>query len=289
MVSQSRFGGNHTEKKLQAVEQYLKAFLQVLSRQNFETIYIDAFAGSGARPLDLGGELLKEIDDARDFLEGSAIRALRLERQFDRYIFIEKDEAKLSELRTRVGNVATADANIDFICGDAAEKLIELCNVLKRKNVRSVVFLDPFGSQVGWKTLKALADTGHVDLWYLFPSGLSVNRQISSKGQFTPEQEKSLNRLFGPHDWKERLLRTEVTYDLFGPIETTEKAATISDITRFMIECLDEIFAGKALKTWLPLGRDGAHWYSLLFAMANSSESARKIGHEVAKHIMTTK
>ena len=152
-----------------------------------------------------------------------------------------------------------------------------------------MVFLDPFGSQVGWRSLEALAATNHVDLWYLFPAGLSVNRQISSKGRYTPEQERSLNRLFGPHNWRNRLVKTETSADLFGPLEKSRKSATINDITRFMIECMEQIFAGDVRKEWLPLGRDGAHWYSLVFAMANSSGAARKIGHEVAKHIMTMK
>lgn len=286
MTSQSRFGGTHTEKKLKVIEEYLEAFLKIVSRYPLHTVYIDAFAGTGVIPNDLGGELLKDIEDAETLRMGSAIRALKLERKFKEYIFIEENRRKLSELKTRVQREVPNAKNVQYVNGDAAVELVKLSAKLKRNDVRSVVFLDPYGSQVPWSTLAALAETKHVDLWYLFPSGLSVNRQIPLDRKFTTEQKESLNRLFGPHDWESRLLRTEPEFDLFGSRERIERA-NIDDITRFMIECMSSIFAGDVSKKWLPLGRDGRHWYSLVFAMANSSKKAKDAGHRVAKHLMT--
>jgi three-Cys-motif partner protein len=230
---------------------------------------------------------LEGIEDAKAIVEGSALRAIGLEREFGRYVFIEKDRRKLDELRELITNKTHPSRRIEFVCGDANVEIEKLCPHLKKPNVRAVVFLDPFGSQVGWSTLKSLAQTGHVDLWYLFPAGLSVNRQISSDGRRTIEQEKSLDRLFGPHNWRSRLVTKEIAIDLFGSIEKVTKSATIDDITRYMIECMKSIFAGDVRTEWLPLGRDGSHWYSLLFAMANSEKSAKKIGHDIARHIMT--
>ena len=64
--------------------------------------------------------------------------------------------------------------------------------------------------------------------------------------------------------------------------------ANVNDITRFKIECLETIFKGGVLRKWLPLGRNNAHWYSLIFAMANPSTNAKKAGHAIANHIMTS-
>jgi three-Cys-motif partner protein len=285
--SQREFYGTHTERKLVAVEQYLKSFLQVVSRQSFETIYVDAFAGSGTMPVGLGGELLAEIDDAKSFVEGSALRALRLPLKFSRYVFVDTSPRKLNELRTKLEASGASGANIQFVKDTADSAIASLCSELRRPNVRSVVFLDPFGSQVSWNTLNELAATRHVDLWYLFPAGLCVNRQISSDGRFTPEQKSSLDRLFGVEDWVERLVAREPIRDLFGESERTSKRVSIDDITRYMIERMDGIFAGGVQKSWLPLGRDGAHWYSLIFAMANPGAKASQIGHRIARNILT--
>ena len=229
------------------------------------------------------------IEDAKTIVEGSALRAMKLMRKFSRYIFIEKDSRKLAELKETIEPHASVGEKIEFICGSADVEIAKLCPHLNKPNVRSVVFLDPFGSQVGWTTLEALASTRHVDLWYLFPAGLSVNRQISSRFELTPEQEKSLDRLFGPNDWRNRFGKTEITRGLFDAMEEKSKSTTIDDITRFMIESMSKIFAGGVRNEWLPLGRDGAHWYSLLFAMANASPQAKKIAHDVAKHLLTMK
>jgi three-Cys-motif partner protein len=289
MPSQRRFGGGHTERKLDAVASYLESFLQALSKQPLRTYYIDAFAGSGTIPMGAGGELFEGIGDAREFMEGSALRALKLSRKFDEYVFIEKDRKKLDELRTVVSTVTGAAERTNFVRGDANEEILKLCPTLSKPASRSVVFFDPFGSQVQWSTLEALAKTQHVDLWYLYPAGQGVNRQIAGDGRTTVEQEDSLNRMFGPHDWREALLAKEPVHDLFDRIERTYKTAGIDQITRFMIACMKTIFKGDVLDNWLPLGRDGAHWYSLIFAMANPGAQAKKIGHEIAKHIMTRK
>jgi three-Cys-motif partner protein len=34
---------------------------------------------------------------------------------------------------------------------------------------RAVLFLDPYGMQVEWQTIEAIAKTAAIDLWLLFP------------------------------------------------------------------------------------------------------------------------
>ncbi|GAI54351.1 unnamed protein product, partial [marine sediment metagenome] len=52
------------------------------------------------------------------------------------------------------------------------------CNNYKWQNNRAVLFLDPYGMQVNWETIKAIANTEAIDLWYLFPFGIGVNRLL---------------------------------------------------------------------------------------------------------------
>ena len=290
MPAQLNFSHAGTEKKLLVVQKYLERFLQVMSKQDYaQTVYIDAFAGTGTIPFSQSGGLLKELIDADEFSVGSALRATNLTRRFSSYKFIEKSRQKLDELENAINKQISPPTNVEYIRGDANEELLKLCPMLTKPNVRAVVFLDPFGNQVDWWTLDALARTQHVDLWYLFPAMLGVYRQIGNEGaKMTPEQTASLNSLFGPHDWKKAFIKTEKSWELFGTNEHEEKIANVNDITRFMIDCLETIFKGGVLKKWLPLGRNGAHWYSLIFAMANPSPNAKKAGHAIANHIMTS-
>ncbi len=288
MSTQKKFYHPDTEKKLKALDGYLKSYLDVMSKQSFETIYIDAFAGSGELPLAGTAGLFNDQVESEDFVRGSALRALNLERKFSKYIFIEKDKSKLLELQERVSQDLGVKDRAQFIHGDASEELMKLCPHLSKVNVRALVFLDPFGNQVGWGLLSALAKTKHIDLWYLFPAMLGVYRQIGNvNAKMDDDKIASLNKLFGENDWRAAFIERQNVDDLFGTTEVSRKIANVEDITRFKIKCLKSIFEGGVSDKWLPLGRGGAHRYSLIFAMANPSPPAVKAGHKIANHIMT--
>lgn len=288
-LSQKPFYNKATEAKLQVIEKYLASYLSVMKNQSWsELIYVDAFAGSGNLPSANDPGFLGSIIDADNFVLGSASRALALKQKFGRYIFIEKDKAKIAELE--VLRQANPSSNVVILNGDANEELLKLCPLLSQSHVRSVVFLDPFGNQVSWELLAALASTERVDLWYLFPAMLGVYRQIGkSDARIDLSKEASLSKLFGPHNWRDAFIEKHIDQDLFGDRETERKIADVDDITRFKIKCLKTIFKGGVSDKWLPLGRNGAHWYSLLFAMANPSPQAVKAGHAIANSIMTRK
>src|SRR5690606_30995800 len=75
---EQRFGGDWTATKLDALEYYLRAYVQALKSQPFELHYIDAFAGSGSF-VPGHGEVARR---------GSAMIALDVE-GFRRYHFVE--------------------------------------------------------------------------------------------------------------------------------------------------------------------------------------------------------
>lgn len=290
MTTQSSFYHPDTEKKLVALESYLRAYLDVMSQQSFETIYVDAFAGSGSLPIAGAKGLFIDQIESEEFVNGSAIRALSLNRKFSKYVFIEENKAKIEELKTKVSELGVEADRVEFIKGDAHIEIMKLCPMLRKQNTRALVFLDPFGNQIGWDCLENLASTRHVDLWYLFPAMLGVYRQIgNSNAKMTPEQEATLSKLFGPNDWRKAFISRKQVEDLFGTNEVDEKIANVEDITRFKIACLKDIFEGGVSDKWLPLGRGGQHWYSLIFAMANPSPKAVKAGHAIAGHIMSRK
>jgi three-Cys-motif partner protein len=121
------FGGDWTEQKLRVLDNYLIAYSRIFQKnpgaRHLETIYVDAFAGTGIiqRKAKHGNEeeLFTEFaqPETIEFLQGSAARALQ--HQFTRYVFIEKSAASiaaleklkaLSEFKDRIA-VYRADAN----------------------------------------------------------------------------------------------------------------------------------------------------------------------------------
>jgi three-Cys-motif partner protein len=157
-------------------------------------------------------------------------------------------------------------------------------------NRRAVVFLDPFGNSVKWTTIEAIAAVEKIDLWYLFPSGIGVVRQISRDTSVQKDAEGSLDEMFGTTNWRDSFSARMPQPDIFDPDrETSVKIATADAVTRYMIARMKTVFKGSVLDRWLPLGKKGGHWYSLIFACSNPSSAARNLATRVANDIMRRK
>ena len=277
MVAQ-KFGSRHTDEKLDKLERYLKSYSTALKNQNFHLIFFDAFAGTGDIQIGEEAPLLQNVDEYEPFIKGSAQRALRFGEAFDQYIFVEKSKKKVRELRELLTLFPDMAQRINIRCGDANEQLKTFCAQTDWRSSRAVVFLDPCGNQVEWETIAAIAKTEAIDLWYLFPAGLGVYRQISKTRGVHKTHVDSLDKLFGTTKWRDAFITLRETDDLFGSRENQEKEATVESVTRYMAMRMKRVFKGGVLEEWLPLGSKGIHMYSLMFAWANPSEKAQLAG-----------
>lgn len=290
-----QFGGNWTEEKLSRIKKYLAAYQQVMKNKRFYTIYIDAFAGTGQREAkpECKDELssffsLLEKEDNSGIREGSAIEALKIIPNFDQYVFIEKMPEKCYELQEKVlKDFPEMEDKIQFVNGDANEVIIDLCDKLKTFD-RAVLFLDPFGMQVEWNTIKKVAETKKIDMWYLFPCGIGANRLMPRDGEFPPGFEHRLDLVFGTRDWKERFYQKRKTKTLFeDEPEGLRKIASFENIRDYFLERLREIFAGVADES-LPLSNSRqSQMYLLCFACGN--EKGKTIALKIANHILKNK
>jgi three-Cys-motif partner protein len=226
------FGGPWSLKKLDCVESYAVNYLKVMQNQAWALHYVDAFAGQGKQQLktsalDLG--FLAEDEEARvEFLEGSAMRALKVSSQatrgFDQFIFIEashQSKEKLAE-RARSEWPGLAD-RIRVVEADANTAIVDYVRFTNWKQTRALVFLDPFGLQVRWETIEDLARTRACDIWYLFPIG-GVIRMLPSSGQMNASWEAKLDSLFGSTDWRDEFFAEEKQGELFGDASRIKSA-----------------------------------------------------------------
>lgn len=221
--------------------------------------------------------------------QGSADRALRIAKPFDSYVFVERSKQKIKQLDALRSQHPELVDRITVEYGDANTQLVKFCSECDWKKNRAVVFLDPFGNQVEWSTICAIAQTQAIDLWYLFPAGLGVYRQIGRDGRVDITHGGSLDRLFGTTDWRDAFIEQQSEPDLFAEHRSvTVKSATPESITRYMIERMKQVFAGGVLDEWLALGSRNIHMYSLLFAWANPSGSARLAG-KLARAVLRSK
>lgn len=275
-VQPPMFGGRWTERKLEMLRKYLLAYTTALKDQPFELTYIDGFAGTGYRTLRLADDsdslLFPELasDESQEFLDGSARIALSMERPFDNYVFIERDRGRARQLEQLRDEYAYGAERVLVVCRDCNEYLREFCGETDWRGKRAVLFLDPFGMQVEWRTLEAVAATEAIDLWILFPLGMGVMRVLPKKGEMPESWARRLDAVFGNRDWREAFYSTRIDVDLYGETqEERRRVATFESITEYWIMRLKSIFAGVAENPKRLINSTGNPLYLMCFAAAN--------------------
>jgi len=282
------FGGRWTELKLDRLESYLPAYTTIFTQnpraRHFQTIYVDAFAGTGKIKFIDESESLFDRGEEREYLKGSAIRALEVEPAFNRYIFIESDEDRCAELQ-ELKAVFPAKADVIKILNeDANGFLLRWTGETDWSKWRAVVLLDPFAMDVEWHVIKALGQTGGIDLWYLFPCG-AFNRLLTKDRRPPPAWGARLTRVCGTPDWDERFYRSGIADGLFGPIQTEEKIAGFSEIAAFLHQRLETAFIKVERPLWL-VNSQNVPMFMLFFAASNKkgATTGSKIARWVIDH-----
>lgn len=290
-VDEHDFGGQHTEIKLELVEKYLQAYMSAL-RGKFEHLwYIDAFAGTGSRTVRVearDGDLFDAPTPAAvESRRGSARIALEIRPAFDRLVFMDADPSHCAALQTL--RDAHPHRDISILNGDA-NRLIQ--NEIKWdgwRRTRAVMFLDPYGMEVEWETLRAIAATRAIDVWYLFSlSGLyrQAARNISAVDE---SKRRSLTRMLGTDEW-ERELYSPVppVNDLLGgldPVENRQRSADVAGLEEYVRKRLETIFPLVMDPFPLPASRKPQR-FSLFFAVSNPSTAATDLARKFGGHIL---
>ncbi len=294
-----KYGGPWSEVKLDAVEYYLKCFAKALTWSKMDLWYIDAFAGSGDREAErqVGGIFEgREIETIIETLDGSALRALKIEPPFHHFIFIEKDAERVSALENVRRDWPAADIQIRR--GDANSELLDIVSKppwtsKSRSRSRGVVFLDPFSMQVDWSTLMALSATECLDVW-LFFNVAAVTRQLAHDFTGIGNKEATLDRVLSPR-WRDLYsIQPEAQLgqmDIFGDLSGTsakpaspQRTATKHQIDKWFEELLREKFpfVSQSLPIMTP---HSGHTYSLFLAVANPDKKATELAEKFVRYV----
>lgn len=293
-----RFGGDWTTAKLEVLANYLSSYTKALKdkpskERPFRKGYIDAFAGTGYRDVrreDNGSAspqalLLPDLADKEPqaLLDGSARLALKTEPRFDRYVFVERSPERCAQLEALKAEFPKLANDIQIRQGDANAEIQDLCKKDWHLH-RAVLFLDPYGMQVEWKTIEAIARTSAIDLWLLFPLGVGVNRLLTKSGDIPESWRRRLSLLLGTEDWYEEFYRVERKRTLFGEADHVVKATT-ETIGRYFNERLKAVFAAVADEPRVLRNSANCPLYLLCFAVGN--EKGAPIALRIVNYLLT--
>lgn len=278
-----RWGGSWTEKKLDAFSKYVKSYLTIMNKHRYlKTIYFDGFAGSGTRKEKENTQLIQQLlitEEEERTYKGAAERVLSIENlRFDYYYFIDLDKRSLEKLKCKL-RVNYSQEELVFRFGDANQEIIKLANALKTDKYAALVFLDPFGMQINWESIKHLAET-RSDVWILVPTGVIINRLLDKRGEL--KLNNKLESFFGLtiQEIKEYFYREETIPTLFGEAEIITKVSQ-------PIEKIGKLYAKRMKTIWdyvteEPLVlRNSNNTPIFHFIFASNNETAKKIATQI--------
>ena len=289
------FGGNWTKEKLAILKGYLRNYSKALQKQPFEKIYIDAFSGTGtisvaSKKVDNKEQnfLFPNMIDTKieNFFAGSTRLALSTIPPFDKYIFIEKNANYCQELEKLKEDFPELSPKIFIYREDANTKLQHLCDSIPWKQRgfkenRAVVFIDPYGMELEWKTLEKIAETKAIDLWLLHPLSMGVNRLLR-KGDIPESWKRKIRGHTGKANPIEIFYRKFLSDDLFGSYELKAKKR-LGDIGRDYVNELKKIFT--EVKNPVVLRNSlNSPIYLLIFAVSSDSDRAISLALRLAEY-----
>lgn len=283
------FGSQNTEIKLGIVKQYLKLYTKALRGKFRNLIYIDAFAGTGERTVRVknhDGDLIDEaVPEHLEQYKGSAQIALDIRPAFDKLIFMDikpSHIAALEELRKHNPN-----RDIVILQGDANNLLKYTLNKVNWGCSRAVMFLDPYGMSVYWDTLRIIARTKAIDVWYLFSLSGLYRQAARNRDNIDEHKKAAITKMLGTDSWLEELYVKKTDYDLFGSVDTVyQRNMDVQGLETYVKKRLEILFPYVIDPLPLPIDKKPQR-FSLFFTVSNNSLKATQLANRFANYILS--
>jgi three-Cys-motif partner protein len=290
-TGEHRYGGRHSDDKTARLREYLQSFATALKNRGFRLVYIDACAGSGGRREVLPALPLLGGDDASPQIvtvPGSARLAMEVMPPFDHLLLVKNNPDRYAALEKLAAEFPKQ--KIDCHRGDANEAVQTFCRKTpwhKPPGVRGVVFLDPYGMEVDWPTVEAIAATEALDLWYFFPLMGLYRQAANSAPAIDATKRARLNRVLGTDGWEQAWYgKPHGPTDLLGESADAIRTADVTAIERYVKHRLETVFKGAVLDPLRIYHERRFPLASLFFAVSNPNPKAVQVASRIAKHIL---
>lgn len=200
--------GSWGEHKYLLVSNYARIFATSMKAKWHCRVYIDLFAGAGR----------SRIARTSRIVPASPLLALDIPDRFDRYIFCEKDEVKMSALKQRV-ETNYPDIDVHYVLGDSnllgSAILLKIPKAQKDFTILAFCFADPYNMKsLRFATVQKLSER-FMDFLILIPSGMDANRNL--KPHYLNPSNQTIDRFIGTSKWREEWQKIELiqSFDIF--------------------------------------------------------------------------
>ncbi len=267
------FGNVWTEKKLNAVEKYISAYITAMKNQSFKLCYIDAFAGNGNVTLKDGTNIM-----------GSALRSLNY--PFHKYYFFEQNQENADALLMKIEQQFPDKVDKVRIVVDDCNKMLQTIYSVswRRSDWREVAFLDPYAMDLHRNCLEAIAKTEAFDVWYFFPLMAATRNLYKRIEDISLANQRKLNIMFGDDTWKTEIYKESDQFSLFKP--DLEKADT-EGVKTYLLKRLKKTFPKVSEKAKIMRNGKNAPVFLLCFSVSSKNPKAINLANRIADNILS--
>lgn len=143
------------------------------------------------------------------------------------------------------------------------------------------------------EAVRAIAATGAIDVWYLFPYAGLYRQAAKNADALDADKQASLTRVLGTGEWRKTFYSQKRQTDLFGSDEGDERNADHREMLSFVSKRLKGLFPAVTDPKVLYQGGDskkptGAPLFALYFAASNPNPAAYRLATNIAKDILNS-
>ena len=179
----------HSIEKLYYIRRYLEIFTKSMRTKFSHRVYVDLFAGPGRCVIN---------DGSGEEFDGSPLLALKMQNPFTEHHFVELDSRAAEALRSRRRTEAPG-GNVVFYEEDANAAARTIADRIP-SNSLSLAVIDPTGLHFSFQNLAYLTNGRRMDIIYLFPEGMCVNRNLT---KFLKQPRSPLDDILGTNQWRD--------------------------------------------------------------------------------------
>lgn len=258
--------GEWSRLKLEIIEKYGAAYTTTFKNSHLKKYYIDGFSGAGVHVSKQTGELI----------DGSPVRALRVQPSFDAFHFIDLNADKTAYLQT----FCSGRKDVKIYNEDSNSFLInELLPTIAYENYnRALCLFDPYGLHMDWEVMRLAGKSRAIDMFLNFPV-MDMNRNAIWRDPANVPRDgiERMTRFWGDDSWRRIAYAESAQGDLFK--ENIVKQSNDA-IVRAFVERLKKVAGFGYVAEPLPMkNKTNAVVYYLFFASASST--ADKIVAEI--------
>jgi len=166
----------------------------MVGHKKFSSVnYVDLFAGCG-------------VDGVREGLSvrrypGSALLAAGCEKPFDNLFLVDENVKKIEALRMRMRRLGSR-SKVHTWCGDANVLIDNIAQAIPDGSL-TVAFIDPYGLNIHFESVRRLAKQRPLDLLILFADAMDIVRNVER--EYYPRKNGNLDLFLGEESrWRER-------------------------------------------------------------------------------------